>query len=83
VDRNNNVLAIDRPVYSLYAHPKLFEASQRSDRSPTSCNSQSVCGIGKTVQHPTAALDCPALSEDIAAQIKSKSQTTDQWLRAD
>ncbi|MDH6060200.1 penicillin-binding protein 2 [Chrysosporum bergii ANA360D] len=29
IDRNNNVLAVDRPVYTLYAHPKLFSRSHQ------------------------------------------------------
>ncbi|MBD2354172.1 penicillin-binding protein 2 [Tolypothrix sp. FACHB-123] len=27
IDRNNNLLAIDRPVYTVFAHPKLFDKS--------------------------------------------------------
>jgi cell division protein FtsI (penicillin-binding protein 3) len=29
VDRNNNVLAVDRPAYTLYVHPKLFKRSKQ------------------------------------------------------
>jgi cell division protein FtsI (penicillin-binding protein 3) len=28
IDRNRNVLAVDRPVYTVYAHPKLFDKSE-------------------------------------------------------
>lgn len=34
VDRNQEVLAIDRPVYTLYAHPKLFTKSQETIATP-------------------------------------------------
>lgn len=29
IDRNRTVLAIDRPVYTVYAHPKLFNKSNQ------------------------------------------------------
>ncbi|MBD2194264.1 MULTISPECIES: peptidoglycan D,D-transpeptidase FtsI family protein [Calothrix] len=29
IDRSNNVLAIDRPVYTVFAHPKLFDKSNK------------------------------------------------------
>lgn len=30
VDRTGNVLALDRPIYTLYAHPKLFKVSKEA-----------------------------------------------------
>ena len=71
VDRNNTVLAIDRPVYTLYAHPKLFKAS--SEEIATE--------LSKILKRPSAELVkrfktrgsgirlAPALPEEIAAQI--------------
>lgn len=36
VDSDNNVLAVDRPIYTLYAHPKLFKKSKQAIASSLS-----------------------------------------------
>ncbi len=73
VDRNNDVLAIDRLVYTLWAHPKLFKASTSKEAIATQ--------LGKMLNRSTDELIkqfntrdsgiriAPALPEDIATQI--------------
>lgn len=71
VDRNNNVLAIERPVYTLYAHPKLFNKSK--DEIATTLaeilNRPSTNLVDLFKRRNTGIRVAPALSEDIAEQI--------------
>ncbi|HLO86131.1 MAG TPA: penicillin-binding transpeptidase domain-containing protein, partial [Nostocaceae cyanobacterium] len=73
VDRNGNVVAIDRPVYTVYAHPKLF------GRSPEEIAEQIAPILAKDPgeliklfhsKKSGITLD-PALSEDVADQLMS------------
>jgi cell division protein FtsI (penicillin-binding protein 3) len=71
VDRNGNVLAVDRPAYTLYAHPKLFKISKGEmaallapilGKSPTDLEKQ-------FNQRLTGIKISYALTEDVADKI--------------
>ena len=71
VDRNNTVLAIDRPVYTLYAHPKLFKASSEQIATQLSkiLNRPSAELVKRLKTRETGIRLAPALPEESAAQI--------------
>ncbi|MUL35104.1 peptidoglycan D,D-transpeptidase FtsI family protein [Gloeocapsopsis dulcis] len=78
VDRNENVLAIDRQVYTLYVHPNQFKSDSEAETVATN--------VAKVLARPTADLTdlfidgfknkksgirlAPALSEEIADKLK-------------
>lgn len=78
VDRNNNVLAIDRQVYTLYAHPNQFKSDSEAETVASD--------VAKILDRPTADLAAlfingfkakksgirvaPALSEEVADKLK-------------
>lgn len=75
VDRNNNVLAIDQPVYTLYAHPNQFEASQKeaiAAQLGTILNRPSTELVQLFKTRNSGIRIASNLSEDIAAQIKKQ-----------
>ncbi len=73
IDRSNNVLAIDRPVYTLYAHPKLFKKSAAEVAKK----------LSSLLQRPAADLEnkfnsrdtglrlAPVLGEEVAKKISN------------
>jgi len=73
VDRNNDVLAIDRPVYTLYAHPKLFEQSnEKMAHKLASILNQDQSELEKKFQSKRSGiLLSPALPEEIADRLNS------------
>lgn len=76
VDRHNNVLAIERPVYTLYAHPKLFKASKQAIATQLAVilNRRSTDLEKQFNIRDSGIRIAPALPEDIATQI-AKLQT--------
>ncbi|MBD6619167.1 penicillin-binding protein 2 [Komarekiella sp. 'clone 1'] len=73
VDRSNNVLAIDRPMYTLYAHPKLFNKSNEeiAQRLAPIIN-KDAAELLKTFQSKKSGITlAPALPEEIIDRITS------------
>jgi cell division protein FtsI (penicillin-binding protein 3) len=73
VDRVNNVLAIDRPVYTLYAHPKLFDQSNQemAEQLAPVLNKESA-DLEKTFAGKKSGITLTSnLSEELADRISS------------
>ncbi|MBW4689499.1 MAG: penicillin-binding protein 2 [Komarekiella atlantica HA4396-MV6] len=73
VDRSNNVLAIDRPMYTLYAHPKLFNKSNEeiAERLAPIIN-KDAAELVKTFQSKKSGITlAPALPEELIDRITS------------
>ncbi|MBR8834983.1 MAG: penicillin-binding protein 2 [Stigonema ocellatum SAG 48.90 = DSM 106950] len=73
VDRNKDVLAIDRPVYTLYAHPKLFDKSnEKMAQQLASILDQDQSELVKKFQSKKSGiLLSSSLSEEIADRLTS------------
>ncbi|WP_009632784.1 peptidoglycan D,D-transpeptidase FtsI family protein [Synechocystis sp. PCC 7509] len=71
IDRSNNVLAIDRPVSTLYAHPQLFKESPLEIASKLSSvlNRPAVEFVNQFSLRPTGIKIAPVVEEEIADKI--------------
>ncbi len=72
IDRSNNVLAIDRPVYTLYAHPKLFKKSSAEVAKALSSLLQRPAAelANKFSRRGTGLRLAPVLGEEVANKIR-------------
>ncbi|MBD2594550.1 penicillin-binding protein 2 [Nostoc spongiaeforme FACHB-130] len=70
IDRNNNVLAVDRPVYTVYAHPKLFDKSNEEIAQKLApIIAKDPAELVKTFQsRKSGIILMPALPEEVAAR---------------
>jgi cell division protein FtsI (penicillin-binding protein 3) len=73
VDRNSNLLAIDRPVYTLYAHPKLFNKSHEEMAERLApILAKDTADLVKTFQSKRSGIVlAPALPEEIIDRVNS------------
>lgn len=73
VDRSNNVLAVDRPVYTLYAHPKLFnQSNQQMAERLAPILDKTPAELVKTFQSRNSGITvASALPEVSAGRVKS------------
>ncbi len=71
IDRSNNLLAIDRPVYTVFAHPKLFDKSNEEiAKRLAPFLDKDAAELVKTFESKKTGITlAPALPEEIADRI--------------
>ncbi|WP_152588880.1 peptidoglycan D,D-transpeptidase FtsI family protein [Nostoc sphaeroides] len=81
VDRNSNLLAIDRPVYTLYAHPKLFNKSNEDMAERLApILAKDTAELVKTFQSKRSGIILdPALPEEIIDRVISLRLNGLEW----
>ncbi|MBN3885371.1 MAG: penicillin-binding protein 2 [Nostoc sp. JL34] len=81
VDRNSNLLAIDRPVYTLYAHPKLFDKSNEDMAERLApILAKDTAELVKTFQSKRSGIIlAPALPEEIVDRVISLRLNGLEW----
>ncbi|MBC6433414.1 penicillin-binding protein 2 [Nostoc sp. HG1] len=81
VDRNSNLLAIDRPVYTLYAHPKLFDKSNEEMAERLApILAKDTAELVKTFQSKRSGIILtPALPEEIIDRVISLRLNGLEW----
>ncbi|MCC5661389.1 penicillin-binding protein 2 [Nostoc sp. XA010] len=81
VDRNSNLLAIDRPVYILYAHPKLFNKSNEEIAGRLApILAKDTAELIKTFQSKRSGIIlAPALAEETIDRISSLRLNGLEW----
>lgn len=83
VDRNSNLLAIDRPVYTLYAHPKLFNKSNEDMAERLSpILAKDPAELVKTFQSKRSGIIlAPALPEELINRVISLRLNGLEWIQ--
>ncbi|MEH2062899.1 MAG: penicillin-binding protein 2 [Nostoc sp.] len=83
VDRNSNLLAIDRPVYTLYAHPKLFDKSNEDMAERLSpILAKDPAELVKTFQSKRSGIIlAPALPEEMIDRVISLRLNGLEWIQ--
>ncbi|MBN3944243.1 MAG: penicillin-binding protein 2 [Nostoc sp.] len=83
VDRNSDLLAIDRPVYTLYAHPKLFDKSNEDMAERLApILAKDTAELVKTFQSKRSGIIlAPALPEEIIDRVISLRLNGLEWIQ--
>ncbi|ODH00946.1 cell division protein FtsI [Nostoc sp. KVJ20] len=83
VDRNSNLLAIDRPVYTLYAHPKLFDKSNEDIAERLApILAKDTAELVKTFQSKKSGIIlAPAIPEEMIDRVISLRLNGLEWIQ--